>query len=105
MGSWWREKYKNRSRTVVPVATECKRVHSHVFSTVLNGRVNWPWSGATINKVRAWEAKILRLTFRPRMKPDETWVGDSSEFSFTKQLEEYGSTAADRKLREKSGPL
>ena len=27
-----------------------------------------------INKVRAWEAQILLLTFRPRMKPVETWV-------------------------------
>ena len=40
---------------------KCKRVHSHVYSTVLNGSSNWPWSGAMINKVRAWEAKILRL--------------------------------------------
>ena len=37
--------------------------------------INWPWSGAMINKVRAWETKIQRLTFRRRMKPDETWVG------------------------------
>ena len=28
-----------------------------------------------INKVRAWEGQISRLTFRPRMRPDETWVG------------------------------
>ena len=27
-----------------------------------------------IHQVRAWEAQILRLTFRPRMKPNETWV-------------------------------
>ena len=27
-----------------------------------------------INKVRAWEAQMLRLAFRPRMKRDETWV-------------------------------
>ena len=27
-----------------------------------------------INKVRAWEAQKLRLTYRSRMKPDETWV-------------------------------
>ena len=35
----------------------------------------WPWGGAMINNVRTWEAKILRLTFRPHMKPDETSVG------------------------------
>ena len=56
------------------MAAKCKRVHSHVYSTVLNGSNNWPWSGAMINKVRTWEAQILRLTFRPRMRPDETWV-------------------------------
>ena len=68
MGSWWRDQYIYRSRAV-PMA-KCKRVDS----TALDGSINWPWSGAMINKVRAWEAKILLLTFRPRMKPDETWV-------------------------------
>ena len=55
-----------------------------------------------IHKVRAWEAKILRLTFRPRMRPDEAWVvtEKGQHFFFTKQLEEDGSTAADRKNRE-----
>ena len=52
------------------MTTKCRRVDSHVYSSI-----NWPWSWAMINKVRAWEAKILRFTFRPRMKPDETWVG------------------------------
>ena len=46
------------------MAAKCERVHTY-----------WPWSGAMMNKVRAWEANILRLTFRPRMRPDETWVG------------------------------
>ena len=27
-----------------------------------NGSINWPWSGAMINKVRAWKAKILRAS-------------------------------------------
>ena len=71
MGSWWCDKFIYCSKTV----TKCKRVHSHVYSTALNGSINCPWSGVLINKVRAWEAKILRLTFRPRMKQDETWVG------------------------------
>ena len=57
------------------MTTKCKRVHSHAYSTVVNGSINWPWSGAIINKVRAWEGQILRLTFRPLMRPDETWVG------------------------------
>ena len=67
--SWWRDKYIYRSKTV-PMTAKCERVHSHVYSTVLNGSINWPWSGATINKVRAW---VLRLTFRPRKRPDKTW--------------------------------
>ena len=74
LGSWWRDKYIYRSKTV-PMTTKCKRVHSHVNSTVLNGSMNWLWSGAMINKARAWEGQILRLIFRPRTRPDETWVG------------------------------
>ena len=62
--SWWRDKYIHRAKTV-PMMTKCKRDRSHVYSTALNGSINWPWSGAL----------ILRLTFRPRMRPDETWVG------------------------------
>ena len=56
------------------MATKSKRVHSHVYSTVLNGSINWPWSCTMVQKVRIWEVRMLRLTFRPRMKPDETWV-------------------------------
>ena len=67
--SWWRDKYIYRSKTV-PMTTKCKLVHSHVYSTVLNGSVNWPWSGAMINKVRASESQILRHTFRP----SECWM-------------------------------
>ena len=35
--SWWRDKYIYRSKTV-PMMTKCKRVHSHIYSTVLNAR-------------------------------------------------------------------
>ena len=34
--SWWRVKYIYRSKTV-PMTTKRKRVHSHAYSTVLNG--------------------------------------------------------------------
>ena len=54
--SWWRDKYLYRPKTVL-MTTKCKRVH-HVYSTVRNGSINWPWSGAMINKVRAWEGQI-----------------------------------------------
>ena len=50
------------SKTVLMV-TKCKRVHSHVHCTVLNGSINSSWSVAMIDKVRAWEAKILCFTF------------------------------------------
>ena len=66
--SWWRDKFIFHSKTVLMV-TKCKRVHSHVYCTVLNGSINSSWSVAMIDKVRAWEAKILRFTFRPRMGP------------------------------------
>ena len=44
------------------MAAKCERVHTY-----------WPWSGAMMNKVRAWEANVLRLSFRLRMGPDKTW--------------------------------
>ena len=96
MGSWWRDKYIYRLGTV-PMLTKCWRVLSHVHS--LNGSINWPWSAAMIDKVRAWQAKILRLTFRPRLKPGETWVGKRKKDCtiVTNELEEDGFAAADRK--------
>ena len=39
------------------------------------GRQEFDEMVATTDKVRAWEAKILRLTVRPRFKPDETLIG------------------------------
>ena len=56
------------------MTTKCKRVHSHVYSTALNGSISWPWSGAMLNEVRAWGSQFLRLTFRPRRMADETRV-------------------------------
>ena len=96
MGSWWRDKNIHRSKTV-PMVTKCKRVHSRVYSTVLNGSINWPWSGAMINKIRAQEAKILRLTFRSRRMPDDTWGGlqiEDIKIS-TNKLEEDGPPTVD----------
>ena len=39
---------------------KCRRVHSLVYGTALKGGINWPWSGAMLHKVHAWEAKIPR---------------------------------------------
>ena len=39
--SWWRDKHINFSKTV-PLTTNFERVYSHVYSTVLNGTINWP---------------------------------------------------------------
>ena len=47
-----------------------------------------------INKVRAWEAKRLRLTFRPRMMPDDIKIS-------TKNLEEDGSPLSTEKIASK----
>ena len=71
---WWRDKFIYCSKTV-PMLTRCRRVLSHVYSTVRKGSINWPWSAAMIEKVRARDAKILRYTLRPRMKPKEIWAG------------------------------
>ena len=96
-GSGWRDKYLYRSRTD-PMTTKCRRVHRHVKSTALNGSINWPWSAAMINLVQALEAKISRLTFRPRIKPDETWVRlpNKDRAVVTVNLEEDGLAAVDR---------
>ena len=63
MKSWWRDKYIYRTKTVL-LKDKCQRVHSHVYSTVLKSSINWPWSGATITKVQAWESQILRQTLQ-----------------------------------------
>ena len=70
MGSWWRDKFIYRSKTV-PMIVKCRRVHCHVYSTALNGNIIWPWSSVMPSKVWAWEAKILRLTFWARMLLDK----------------------------------
>ena len=72
--SWWRGQMDIHRSKTVPMTTTCKRVHNYVYSIVLNGSINWLWIGGMIHKVRAWEGLIFRLTFRPRMKPDETRV-------------------------------
>ena len=79
------------------MTAKCKRVHSHVYSTVLNGSINWPWSEAIINKVRAWEAQMLRLTFRPRMRPDDhlCLLQNKNVAVSAQQLEEDGLAVAD----------
>ena len=73
MGNWWRDRYICRSKSV-PMQAKCWRALSYVHNTALNGSINWQRSGAMLSKVRAWEAKTLRLTFRARMLPDEGWV-------------------------------
>ena len=73
MGSWWRDVYIYRSRSV-PLKTKCRRVVSHVFSTALNGSVNWNWTVTITCMVHYWETKILRLTLRPKMLPGEEWI-------------------------------
>ena len=53
-----------KAPSAVPTATKRKRVHRHIYSTVLNGSIGWPRSGAMINKVHAWEGQILRSPVR-----------------------------------------
>ena len=46
----------------------------HVFCTALHDSVNWLWSAARGTKTHNWESKILRPTFRLRMRTGEDWV-------------------------------
>ena len=47
---------------------------SQVFSTGLNGSANWPCNVERVMRVKKWETKILRMTFRPDVKVGEGWV-------------------------------
>ena len=89
-----RDKHIYRAKTVL-LKNKCERVHSHVYSTVLNGSINSPWSGAMITKVRAWEFQMLRLTFRPRMRLDEGRLPNQNITVHEDLLEEDGPAAAD----------
>ena len=52
----------------VSLRRKCDRVVGHVFSAALDGSVTWAWS---MMRVKRWESKILRLTFR---EAREDWV-------------------------------
>ena len=73
--------------------------HNYVYGT------NWPCCAAMMNKIRAWEAKILRLTFRLCMKPGETWVGyrKSTAQSLRISWRKMGLPLLTYKKRVKSG--
>ena len=58
----------------VPLKIECQRVVSHVFSTAINGSVNWNWTATMARMVRVLEIKIMRLTLRPQLLPDGEWI-------------------------------
>ena len=70
MGSWWRDVQIYRAK-IVSLRRKCDRMVSRVFSTALNGSVNWSWSTESVVKDKRWESKTLRLTLRPRMKAGE----------------------------------
>ena len=52
MGSWWRGGYIYRSKCY-SMHAKYRRVLSHVYSTAIDGSVNWPWSVAMLDKGRA----------------------------------------------------
>ena len=62
------------ARRAFALRRKCDRVVCHVFGTALSGSVNWPWSTERVMGIKRWEAKILRLTFRPKRKAGEDWV-------------------------------
>ena len=74
MGSWWRDGFIHQRKSVSS-SRKCDRVFSHLFSTALDGSVKRPWKyKKRVLRVKRWESKILRLTFRPRMKAGEDRV-------------------------------
>ena len=102
MGSWWRDKYIYRSKTV-PMPTKCRRVHSHVYSTALNSSINLPSSGVMIHKVRAWGSEDTTSQLQASHEAGRNMGGLQNKNSnfFTKKFQEDGSTAADRKIADK----
>ena len=79
------------------MTAKCKRVHSHVYSTVLNGSINWRWSGATINKVRAWDAQKLRHLQTTHEAGRNLGGRQNKNVTVsTKQLEEDGLAVTNR---------
>ena len=100
MGSWWRDAYIYRSKSV-SLRTKCQRVISHVFSTALNSSANWTWHVYNARMVHRWETKILRLTFRSKMQPGEEWVAFKARTArlAAYQVEEIGSPILGRIVR------
>ena len=70
---WWWDGHIYRPKRM-SLTMKCNRVCSHVFGTVLNGSVNWPWSMERVLKVKRCESKILRPTLNTRMKAGEDMV-------------------------------
>ena len=69
--SWWRDKYTYRAKTVINdghVQTRPQSCAQHSAERQHQLAVEW-------TRCVRGEGQILRLTFRPRMRPDETWVG------------------------------
>ena len=60
MGSWWRDAYIYRSKSV-SLTAKCQRVISHVFSTALNSSANWTRNAYNARLVHRWETKDSAL--------------------------------------------
>ena len=58
----------------VSLRTMCERVVSHVLSTGAPNSLNSSWCQKGVKKIERWETKILRVVFKPKIKPDESWV-------------------------------
>ena len=82
MASWWRDRYIYQPKCAT-TPMECRRALSHVCTTALKGSVNWPESVFTLDEVRAWGAKFLRLAFRSKMHAGESldWLQSEKSLS------------------------
>ena len=43
-------------------------------STGAPDSLNWSWGQGGVKKIERWEAKFLRVVFKPKIKPEEAWV-------------------------------
>ena len=53
------------------------------------------WRTERVMRVKRWESKILRLTFRPKMKAGEDWVDQEEDFKGDERQVEEDAFADD----------
>ena len=63
--NWWRDQHIYKAESVT-LKVKREEVVSHVW---------WAWNQENVQLLKRWRDHLLRLTFRPRMRTGEDWVG------------------------------